>query len=47
MSELKARDGQDMNRAAAPLVQVTDAFVVSTDHLTIHQIVGMLVKKVL
>ncbi|HJN38224.1 MAG TPA: (d)CMP kinase [Gammaproteobacteria bacterium] len=47
MSELKARDGQDMNRAAAPLVQVEDAYVVSTDQLSIDDIIHLLVQKVM
>lgn len=47
MSELKARDGQDMNRAAAPLKQVHDAYVVSTDTLSIDEVISTLANKVM
>jgi cytidylate kinase len=45
-NEVAARDRSDMERAVAPLRPAPDATVIDTDHLSVDEVVEMIVKRV-
>ncbi len=43
LESIRQRDQQDMSRAIAPLVQATDAIVIDSSDMTIHEVVDVIV----
>jgi cytidylate kinase len=46
LREVRERDDRDRNRAIAPLVQAPDAALVDSSHLTIDEVVAVMVSRV-
>lgn len=46
LTDLKERDYRDMNRESSPLIKVDDAFEIDTSHLTINEVINLIINHI-